>query len=432
MENPVLGVSTEMFDTGGGLGHRYSVLIAEDEAGIREAIAQIIETRLGCSMMCAVDGDAALREVEAHNPDVLITDMVMPGLHGLELVRAVHEKSPRTSIIAMTGYPEDFPYVEVVQAGADDFIRKPFPAAELEAKLIRLFRERDISRAQRVAEVKYRSLFELSMDGMLLANAASHEILDANHSFRELSERASPTLIGQRLFEMFNDVDRIRMEQWLGICSHSGRGALADLTLLNPGGRKVHVDVTSTFIDLEFERIIFLSFKDVTEKVLIEHQLADAAQKDALTGLLNKRSFQNRLEAAIARARERSVPLALMFIDLDNFKACNDTHGHQAGDRLLTSMGEVISKSVRATSDDGFRLGGDEFAVILMGADRENSKYVAERMREEFQRIENFNTSMSIGVAQFDESLKAETFVRGADEALYKAKNAGKNTVHIN
>lgn len=431
MENPVLGVSTETVETGSLRVNRYAVLIAEDQAGIRETIAETIQERLGCTLMCAGDGDAALREVEAHKPDVLIADMTMSGLHGLDLIRAVRERSPQTRIIAVTGCPEEFPYVEVVQAGADDFASKPFPAAEIEARLVRLLRDHDASRAQRVAELKYRSLFELSMDGMLLADADQHEVIDANHAFRELSERTANALIGQRLFDLFSDIDRIRMEQWLSICSHSGKGALGDLTLHNPGGRKVHVDVTATFIDLEQERIIFLSFKDVTEKVLIEHQLAEAAQKDALTGLLNKRSFQNRLEAAIARARDRGVPLALMFIDLDNFKACNDTHGHQVGDKLLTSVGEVINKSVRATSDDGFRLGGDEFAVILMGADRENSRYVAERMREEFQRIENYGSSMSIGVAQFHESLKSETFVRSADEALYKAKNAGKNTVYI-
>ena len=432
MDDPAQDVSAFANETvtGSSLGG-YTVLVADDQDVVRDMITQLIGKRLGCTPLNASDGPGALREVEAHRPDVLIADMLMPGLHGLELIQAVHSRCPETNIIAMTGHPADFPYVDVIKAGADDFISKPFPPAELEAKLVRLFREREVRRNQHVAETKYRSLFELSMDGMLLLDVNTYHVLDANQAFRELSEQALAALQNRPVFELFNTVGRARLEQWLSICSYSGKGAMADLTLLNPSGRQVHVDVTATFINLDFQRIVFLSFKDVTEKVLVELQLAEAAQKDVLTGLLNKRSFQNRLEAAIARARDRSVPLALMFIDLDNFKACNDTHGHQVGDKLLTSVGDVIRKSVRATEDDGFRLGGDEFAVILIGAGRENALHIGERMREEFQRIQSYNTSMSIGIALFEESQKAETLVRLADEALYKAKNAGKNTIHI-
>lgn len=413
------------------LGAGYTVLIADDQANARNLVVRLLEKRLGCRLLIASTGDETLAYLEQHKPDVVVTDLVMPGVHGLDLIGAIRAADPDTNIIAITGYPTDFPFVDVVHAGADDFIRKPFPPAELEAKLVRLFRERDARRAQQLAEGKYRSLFELNMDGMLLVDAERHAIIDANQAFRDLSERAQEALVGMAVFDLFTTIDRIRLEQWLMICGHSGKGTMADLSIPCPSGRIVHADLTATFIDVGLQRIIFLSFKDVTEKVLFDQQLAAAAQKDSLTGLYNKRSFQNRIEAAVLRARERGLPLGLMFIDLDNFKACNDTHGHQVGDKLLIAVGDVINKSIRATSDDGFRLGGDEFAVILLGADRENCAHVAERMRTEFQKIENYGTSMSIGVAQYSEQLQAETFVRCADEALYKAKRAGKNTVHI-
>jgi len=412
-------------------GSGFTVLIADDQANTRDLVAKLLESRLGCRFLVASTGDEALLSAQGRQVDIVVTDLVMPGAHGLDLIAALRSGNPGINIIAMTGYPTDFPFVDVVHAGADDFIRKPFPPAELEAKLVRLFRERDARQAQQLAEGKYRSLFELNMDGMLLVDAVQHCIVDANHAFRDLSERGVSALVGMPVFDLFGPVDRIRLEQWLMICAHGGKGAMGDLSIPCPSGRVVHADLTATFIDAGYQRIIFLSFKDVTEKILFDQQLAEAAQKDGLTGLLNKRSFQNRIEAAIVRARERSLPLGLMFIDLDNFKACNDTHGHQAGDKLLIAMADVINKSVRATSDYGFRLGGDEFAVILVGADRENCALVAERMRTEFQKIEHYGTSMSIGVAQYSEQLQAETLVRCDDEALYKAKRAGKNTVHI-
>jgi len=415
----------------GSVAGHFTVLVADDELNARDFLAKAVEKRLGCKLLVVSTGDEALALLERHAPDVVVADLAMPGVQGLELVAALRTRAPETSIVALTGHPDDFPFVDAVYAGADDFIRKPFAPAELEAKLVRLFRERDALRARQAAESKYRSLFELSMDGMLLVNAEDQIIVDANQAFRELSERTPEALVGVPVCELFDGVDRIRLEQWLAICAHSGKGTMADLTIACPSGRLAHVDVTATFIEVASQRIIFLSCKDVTEKIQFEQQLAEAAEKDALTGLFNKRSFQNRIEGAINRARDRSLALGLMFIDLDNFKACNDTHGHQVGDQLLVVVSDVIRKSVRATSDDGFRLGGDEFAVILMGADRENCAHVAERMRAEFQKIKNYGASMSIGVALYSEGQQAEMFIRHADEALYRAKNAGKNTVEI-
>lgn len=407
------------------------VLICEDDPQVRVLAAQVVEQRLGRPLILAANAEEALAEAQAHQPTVVLTDLIMPGLQGLDLIAALRACVPNASIIAMTGFSPVFSHVEVVEAGADDFIRKPFPLGELEAKLMRVFREQALRRAQAMAEWKYRSLFDLNMDGMLLLESPDQIISDANQAFRDLCERTHQELTGTRVFDLFTQIDHARLEQWLLICARSGKGTMADLTIPTPGGRNVHVDVTATFINVDDSRIVFLSFKDVTEKVIIEQQLAEAAQKDALTGLFNKRSFQNRLEASIARARDRGLPLALVFIDLDNFKQVNDKFGHQVGDRLLVSVGEVIAKSTRATADDGFRLGGDEFSVILLGADRANSMNVAERMRTEFERINSYGTTMSVGVVPLTGDLKAETLVRAADAALYKAKGAGKNTIHI-
>lgn len=410
---------------------RYTVLIADDQPEMRELAEHVLQRRLPCRFLHAGDGDEVLAILEHETPDALITDMMMPGPHGIELVREVKARFPEVGIIAMTGHPTEFPYVEVVRAGAEDFINKPFYPAELEAKLLRLLRERETLQTRRAAESKYRNLFKLSMDGMLIVDAETLRISDANDAFLAMCGRGIDELDGVPLFEVFGERDRTRIEQWLAICAHGGKGTLADLVVASKTGRLVHADVSVTFIDVDGHRLLFLGCKDVTDKVNVEQQLAEAAQKDALTGLFNKRTFQNRLEVAIARAREKRIPLCLIFIDLDNFKRCNDTHGHQVGDKLLMAIGEVIGKSIRSTSDEGFRLGGDEFALILLGAETGNALHVAERMQAEFAKIERYETTMSIGIAPFLTELQSETFVRAADEALYKAKGAGKNTIYV-
>ncbi len=192
------------------------------------------------------------------------------------------------------------------------------------------------------------------------------------------------------------------------------------------------VDVTASYIKSEYQPSILVAFKDVTEKREVEHQLAEAAQKDQLTGLYNKRSFQTRLAWAAKNTRETRSFLSLLLIDLDNFKQVNDTHGHQVGDELLVSVGAAIQKCLRsATSDQAFRFGGDEFAALLHGADLDNSNTVAQRIQSEFARVETYGTTMSIGLAMFQEDMSIDRFVRLADEALYRAKADGKNTVRF-
>jgi diguanylate cyclase (GGDEF)-like protein len=156
--------------------------------------------------------------------------------------------------------------------------------------------------------------------------------------------------------------------------------------------------------------------------------LIEAARKDELTSLFNRRSFDMQIEWAVKSAEENYSNYALQMIDIDNFKNCNDTYGHAIGDQVLRNLGEIIPKSIR-NLDSGFRFGGDEFAVILCGADSSISIIVAKRIQSYFNKIDNYGTSLSIGIAQFRMGMTAQEFVHLADNALYEAKRQGKNTI---
>ncbi len=409
---------------------RYRVLVADDQDSICGLIERVVQMRLGCVVLTAHDGHEVIEQLQKEPVDVLVTDMMMPGLHGFELLKQVRALRPDLDILVMTGFPEDFPYVEVVQTGAKDFINKPFPHAELEAKVLRLFKERELQREREKAESKYRSLFELSSDGMVLLEGEDYVIADANHAFCDLTGISAGSLKGRQISSIFEGADRLRIEQGLMICARRGGGTMADLILKHPTKREIHVDISASFIQAEFGRIVFLTFKDVTEKREVERQLAEAAEKDSLTGLFNKRSFQNRVAWAVTRARESHKPVSLMTIDLDNFKKCNDTHGHMVGDELLIAVGQVIRGSIRsAMTDEGFRCGGDEFSVILQETGIEGAIQVARRMQNEFAKIHSYGTTMSIGLASCAGDLSAEDLVRASDGALYKAKGKGKNAI---
>ncbi len=168
--------------------------------------------------------------------------------------------------------------------------------------------------------------------------------------------------------------------------------------------------------------------------------LSDAerrAQTDPLTGVLNRRSLIERLDAACARAQARGLPVALLFIDLDHFKSINDTRGHLAGDACLRAVIGPIQKELRKSDVIG-RYGGEEFVVILSSADAHAAETIAQRIRERVEglAIEGFGEPIrftcSIGVAASD-SLKVwgDELVASADAAVYVAKGAGRNQVHV-
>ena len=168
-----------------------------------------------------------------------------------------------------------------------------------------------------------------------------------------------------------------------------------------------------------------------------ETKLSILAATDALTNLSNRRHFSETLGREWRRATRDRIPLALIMIDADNFKAYNDVNGHQAGDLLLITLGRAIADSLNRGGDIGARYGGDEFAVLLPATTLAGAKRVADIIRLGFAELsvrEHItNLGMSIGVACVMPSkhLKSSELVRLADEALYCAKHRGRNRTEL-
>ena len=177
------------------------------------------------------------------------------------------------------------------------------------------------------------------------------------------------------------------------------------------------------------------SFRDVTATRRLQEELAHQAVHDPLTGLANQVLFAQRLEASVAGAGE-GAEVAAVFIDLDNFKAVNDTLGHSSGDRLLVEMAERLRSSVRP-ADTVARLGGDEFALLLVGLDGEEAAItVARRLIENVSRpidllAETVVVGASIGVAVTDRPVEPDSLLRSADLAMYHAKQSGRNQFRL-
>lgn len=247
------------------------------------------------------------------------------------------------------------------------------------------------------------------------------------------SERKQPMLFGEshgpvRGFSELMVVPLIRPAS-----EGSERTAIGALVLCRRGARPFGED--------ERERIGMLVYQAAAHILnirLLEESRSQAAT-DGLTGLPNRRSFVDKLDEMLQRSARFGTPVSLLMLDVDHFKSVNDTYGHPVGDQVLRKLSEILASSVRDAVDMAARYGGEEFAVLLENTPHEGAANLAERLREAlaaetFVHVEGSNTipfsvTMSLGVATAAEGGEPATLVERADQALYAAKEGGRNQV---
>ena len=243
------------------------------------------------------------------------------------------------------------------------------------------------------------------------------------------------------VLNLVNEITREPIENPL-VCA-LGRGetgpAADHSVLLTRTGQEVAIQESAAPICDRQGRVIgaVIVFHDVTKERRLKRALSYQASHDALTGLINRREFDNRLHAAVLSAQRGEGAYALLSIDLDQFKVVNDTCGHQAGDRLLRDVTGLLQGRVRA-SDTIARLGGDEFGVLLEGCTPEQSARVADGVRQAIKEYRfiwgatTLSVGASVGVVQISaETESVAAVMSAADIACYAAKDEGRNRIHV-
>lgn len=219
------------------------------------------------------------------------------------------------------------------------------------------------------------------------------------------------------------------------------RGITKPLNMLNMATVKIAnglYDVKSNIkSSIEIERLMN-AFNDMAVKLSESHnKLERLSITDQLTGLYNRRYFDEALEKEILRARRFNHGLSLLFMDIDYFKHLNDTYGHGEGDKVLQRLGQVLTICVRSGIDVPCRYGGEEFTVILPQTVGADAVALAERIRMDFETVkfqiyskrETFQKTISIGIAELTSADGAKALIANADKAMYEAKKQGRNRV---
>jgi diguanylate cyclase (GGDEF)-like protein/PAS domain S-box-containing protein len=426
------------------------ILVADDEPTSR-LIAEIALRDLGHQCHTVTDGAQAWDAFRSLRPDVVISDLIMPGMSGLELCRSIRAHTPGagyTYFIMVTSQGDLDQIIEGMGAGADDYLVKPLDPDQLQVRLIAAARVTDLYRRLADQRVELEGLnHELTAVAGSLAEAQSIALVGSwevdiatqavswsRELYRLFDFKLDEKPTTAALVDRTHPDDRESSIEALRATMDGGTPFLLEHRVVLPDGT-VHWVRACGRVELNAagrpERLLGTA-QDITREKVAEEALLFQAHHDPLSGLPNRLLLLDRLSRALDRLAREPSTVGVIHLDIDRFKLINDSLGHPVGDQLLLAMATRLKGLIRP-ADTLARIGGDEFVVLCEGLSGEReSVVVADRICAAMSAPLAWDDgevvmSISAGIALATSALiSPEAVLRDADAAMYRAKSDGR------
>ncbi len=425
----------------GFASRREAVILIVDDAPDNLGVLRKLMVEQGYQAFVATSGERALKIARRVHPDLILLDVVMPGMDGFETCRQLksHAATQRIPVIFMSAKTETEDVVAGFDLGAVDYISKPLRMAEVCARVRTQLQIRSKSETQEEQAERLRTIVNNMAEGLLIIEADGR-IQFTNPACDKYLGYPAHELAGKTIADLLNPMVA---QEYL---DYFERYAAAPETAHNHGTREViirHRQGSSVCMDLTLtpmylrEPLFIGLLHDITHHKLSEDALQRAAMVDPLTTIANRRHFDSFLEKEWQRAIRSGLPLSLVVMDVDHFKLYNDTLGHAAGDVCLRQVAQAIHSHALRPTDLAARYGGEEFVLLFAETDSDSAYLLAESIRAHVESLQlphpRSPTSpwitVSIGVStirpgQLD---NIEALFVAADRAMYAAKEGGRN-----
>jgi len=407
-----------------------SVVLVEDSVSYAGLVAHLLAQAMpeGVEVRQHERLAPALDDLRERPADCVLLDLGLPDAEGLDGLRALQDAGISAPVVVLSGHDDDDLALAAIQAGAQDYLvkgREHPPDAFLRAIRFAIERRRAQERAEdrlRAREDRWRTLTHLAPVGILETDPDGRCIF-LNDRAAELVGRAPEAVLGDGWRDAIDPAERAGFDAAWAAAAATAEGELA-VEVRFAAGRWVHVTAVQQRDPWDRPAGWLATLVDVTPARQARDDLRDLASTDPLTGLGNRRLWDERVSVELARAARSGRPVCVAALDLDHFKAYNDRHGHQAGDRLLSDTAAAWRRELRV-SDLLVRLGGDEFAVLLPDCDVGGARAMAERLRD----VTPTPIGCSAGVVCHAAGEEPAALLARADAALYAAKAAGRGRI---
>ncbi len=430
----------------------FRILVVEDERLVAEDLVYCLND-LGHEVVGLTgSGEEAVNLAQETRPDIVLMDICLKGdTDGIEAAGLISAKI-HAPVLFLTAYSGTTLLERAKKTNPCGYLLKPFTRKDLRVALEMAFYKAQIENRLMESEERYRTLVELSPAGIML-HVHGKIVLANQEAANILGAHSAEKLMGKDLIDFVHPefVD-ITLERQQMMCDDDEFAPLLEEIFVRLDGKQVHVEVASGFLTYGGQKAVQTLIRDITDRKKAESErerliaklrateeaLRFQATHDDLTGVLNRRAILERLKAEMARTLREGGSIALIMLDIDNFKNINDRFGHQVGDSALCEVANRIMDSIRPYDSAG-RYGGEEFLVVVPGADLESACAVADRLRRKFENEpipigkNAFPMTVSLGVSS-SRNLRpkdVDTFIQAADQALYAAKRSGRNRVEF-
>ncbi len=470
---------------------RYSVLVVDDEVKICDLLRMILEPFYNVKTAQSVEQAKSLIGTEAF--DLICTDLKMPDGNGIDILKHAKEIDKHIEVIIITAYASLDTATAAINLGASSYLTKPISNAAFLMQVKRAIANRefyfrskrleermdaldDVSRHHLwsittiydmsrkliltldIADIMRTILFELN-DKLNATYAVAgvcifgeSEVFAMPHFGAIDAEEIRKNINGawEELFGMLAPGEfineKISFMPFDGIEGKTSQGRTPYKLLVAPlialgrtiGSIAVFKDATDRVDDAEYQFLhVFASFiAPLIENGYVHKRTTVQAKIDPLTGVFNRRTFNEMLIREIARTEREKNEFCLAMIDIDDFKRINDVYGHLVGDAVLKDLASRVNENIRL-GDVFARYGGEEFAIILPNTSLEGAFALAERIRKNISSRpyelydKSIRYTVSIGLSMFNgrTPCKKDELINNADEALYQSKKEGKNRV---